>query len=464
LKRKVTQIVLLAAMAALIGVLFLLRSDKSDVAGKPGPAENGTVGNGDNAEKLPLAIISPHWIGIKKEFGAAFDKWHEAKYGRGVKIEWRELDAGSGSILRFVEDQFGKSPQGIGIDAIFGGGGDLYLRLGDKLQPTEIEPAILSGLRAELSGTRLYDEKMRWFGVALSGFGFIYHKGLLAKHRLPKPTSWEDLASAKAFKLTSSADPRRSGSNHACYEVILQAYGWEKGYSIASRLIANLKSLSDGSSGAIAEVANGNCAYGLAIDFYAWSKIREIGADKLGYITPEAVSVINPDPIGVFRGAPNGTTAKRFVNFVLSEEGQKLWMLPVGSAGGPIEHALDRMAVRFDLYDKLGDNRTVPVNPFKVKTSFKYDSRKAATRYQALNQLLGATLLNPRKELREAWQAVIGRGLKPREVKLLCEPPVSEKELMALSVSFEDALFKQKKLAEWERWARRKYETLKNAR
>lgn len=451
MNRRVGQIVLVAFLVALVGALFLLKKDN---AGGAGPKGGGVD---------QLVIISPHAEQVKTEFDTAFVKWYEKKYGRSVKVTWRDIDAGTAAILAFVEDQFRKNPSSIGIDVLFGGGVDPHIRLKNRqlLQPVKLDDATLKALRQNYFGIEFYDDQYYWYGAALSGFGILYNKALLASRGMPEPKTWEALATPKAFQLVASGDPRRSGANHMCYEIMLQAYGWDKGCEIITRMIANLKALSDGSSGAIHEVELGNCAYALAIDFYAWGKIREIGQGKLGYVIPDSLSVIGPDSISVLKGAPNLEVARRFVEFVMSKDGQMLWMLPAGVPGGPVNKTLARMAIRPDVYTELGDRSIIKVNPFKMKSSLQYDPEKGAKRYDALNQLLGAALLDPRQELEGAWQAVIKRGLKPVEVKALGRPPVSEQELLDLAQDWKThPENKTRVIAGWESWARKKYKEI----
>ena len=75
-----------------------------------------------------LVIISPHPEGIETEFGTNFEKWYQEQTGRAVKTDWRDV-GGTSSNYRFIESEFKRVPDGIGIDIFFGGGTDNYLRL-----------------------------------------------------------------------------------------------------------------------------------------------------------------------------------------------------------------------------------------------------------------------------------------------------------------------------------------------
>ena len=74
--------------------------------------------------------------------------------------------------------------------------------------------------------------------------------------------------------------------------------------------------------------SRGQVIYGLAIDFYAYGQIAVVGADKIKYVVPADGAVVTADPIAILKGAPNLPVAEKFLEFVLSEDAQKLWMLP----------------------------------------------------------------------------------------------------------------------------------------
>ena len=100
----------------------------------------------------------------------------------------------------------------------------------------------------------------------------------------------------------------------------------------------------------------GQVIYGLAIDFYAYGQIAVVGADKIKYVVPADGAVINADPIAILKGAPNLSVAQKFLEFVLSEDAQKLWMLRDTDSEGPKwKGGLNRASVLPELYDKLGE-------------------------------------------------------------------------------------------------------------
>ena len=72
----------------------------------------------------------------------------------------------------------------------------------------------------------------------------------------------------------------------------------------------------------------------MIIDFYGRSQVDAVGDQRMGYVEPRDATAINPDPIAVVRGAEHPELAIRFIEFVLSDEGQRLWNIRA-TTGGP---------------------------------------------------------------------------------------------------------------------------------
>lgn len=421
------------------------------------------------ATTLELKIITPHWEGIRKEYERAFNDYYYNLHDVNVTIDWIDV-GGTSDIIAYVDAEFDKTPTGIGIDIWWGGGVDPFIDQKEKghLLGFEVDEAILDLIPTNISGIPLYDtEDYTWYGTALSGFGIVYNKVVLTAEGLPEPETWEDLTDPDLRKWVGSADPRHSGSTHMCYEIILQAYGWEEGLEIATLLGANVKSWPESSSAIPKSVAAGDIAYGLAIDFYAWAQIDKVGADKIGYVMPENLTVINPDSIAILKGAPNATLAGEFVEFTLSEAGQKLWMLPTGATGGPVDYLLGRMCVIPDLYDELVNDTIVTVNPFEFESQLEYNATLGSLRYSLVNDIIGAMIIDSHGHLFSVWddintvdEKLTDAGLTstniPAAIDAMVEVPINES--FALSLNWTDTTIRNTYITEWHEYAFEKYE------
>jgi ABC-type Fe3+ transport system substrate-binding protein len=406
-----------------------------------------------------LVLISSHWEGIRYEFERAFKARYRSETGRAVELEWMDV-GGSSETLRYLESEFKNKPAGIGIDVFFGGGLDPYLALKKArlLESYTLPKSLLEKIPASLAGVPLYDPDHSWYGATLSGFGIVYNKVVLGLTKMPVITTWEDLASPTGFGWVGSSDPRKSGSVHMVYEIILQAYGWEKGWRIITGMGANVRNFTNTASQVTKDVATGEVAYGLAIDFYAWAQVKEAGSDKIGFILPDNLTIITPDAIAILKGAPNPDVAKAFIRFVMSEEGQKLWLLVEKSPGGPQRFQLNRFSVLPSLYALSPQSTAVKLNPFSWRSDFAFDPNLGSERWSIVNDLIGALVIDQKHLLTRAWKEALATRSNEQEFHRLAAMPISEDEALAMAkTKWKDPEFRNQKLNEWVRFARSKY-------
>jgi ABC-type glycerol-3-phosphate transport system substrate-binding protein len=265
-----------------------------------------------------------------------------------------------------------------------------------------------------------------------------------------------------------AADPRESGSAHMMYEIILQGYGWEKGFELITQLGANVRGFSAGANAIPRDVAAGQVIYGMAIDFYAYGQIAEIGADKIQYVVPHDAAVVSPDSIAILKGAPNMAVAQKFLDFVLSDQAQKLWVLRDTDPEGPKwKGGLNRSSVLPALYDELGD-RCVAANPFTMELNpIDYDAVKGGIRWDIVGDLIGALVIEPHKDLVSAWKA-INKSEDPEKrtaaIQVLGQMPITEAEAMAFSQGdWKMPDVRNQKLKEWRAFAKEKFKEAKKA-
>ncbi len=415
-----------------------------------------------------LIIISPHPEGIETEFGTNFEKWYQEQTGRTVKTDWRDV-GGTSSNYRFIESEFKRVPDGISIDIFFGGGTDNYLRLSNMgwLHAYKLPDAQLKQMMQSFHGIPLYDAEHQWYGAALSSFGIMYNDELREMLQLPKATAWQDLGDFALLGKIGAADPRESGSAHMVYEIILQTVGWEEGFALLTKIGGNVRGFSAGANAIPTDVVAGQVIYGLAIDFYAYGQIAVIGEDKIKYTVPADGAVVTADPIAILKGAPNLPVAQKFLEFVLSDDAQKLWMLRNDDPEGPKwKGGLNRASVLPTLYDKLGERCIVP-NPFAMEgTPFQYDSDKGGNRWNIVNDLFGVLIIDSHKDLVNAWKAIRkckDPAKRDAAIAVLTKMPITEEEAMQMaSADWKDPSIRNEKIKEWGQFAKEKFKEARN--
>jgi hypothetical protein len=226
------------------------------------------------------------------------------------------------------------------------------------------------------------------------------------------------------------ADPTKSGSVNKCYELMVQQQiaaavaagqgvdqGWANGINLIKRIAANSRTVTDSASKVSHETAAGASVAGICIDFYGrseaeWSAIQSGGAERLVFLSPTNGTSVTADPIQLLRGAPNRDSAVAFIEFVLSEEGQKLWNYKVGTPGGPRRYALRRLPIRKELYQpQHGQYRSdADVNLYERCAGFAYHPEWTAKYFNLLRIVIKCVALDSLPEMREAWSEILRAG------------------------------------------------------
>jgi hypothetical protein len=171
-------------------------------------------------------------------------------------------------------------------------------------------------------------------------------------------------------------------------------------------MAANARYYTDSASRPCADVGDAESAAGVAIDFYARVYQEQIGDDRIRFHAPRGATAITPDPVGILYGTlgEHESVANRFVQFLLSPEGQRLWNLDAGQSPY-LPRSLRRMPARRDVYaDRRGfaDHD----NPFETAEGFNMRQRWM----RQLGRLLpiwGAAWMDAKGQLDEAYRAIL---------------------------------------------------------
>ena len=443
-------VILFLLIAALPFLLILGRGAKKNAVPTSGP------GTGPDTETL--TIISPHRREIRQEYSRGFTEWMRIHQGKKVAIQWLDV-GGASKILKELESRFNDSPEHPGVDLLFGGGVAPYLTAVQKhwLAPVALPPGTLDGIPATCAGSPVYDTEHGWYGVTLSGFGILYNRPLLERLHLVPPLAWDDLARPEYFSWVGSGDPRSSGSVHMCYEIILQSYGFEKGWAVIVRICANVRGFGEAGGTVPREVASGDIVAGMVIDQYAQTVIQSVGDDSLALVLPQRQTIISPDAIAMLKGTAHPDLARDFIVYTLCPDGQRLLYQPEGTKGQL--HTLYRMPVLRSLY--LEPGAPLP-DPYGFPAGLTYDNELATRRWTILNDLMGVWLIDAHADLQAAWKSLIAHGLPTSGLAALATPPVSEKELEALGRKWNDPRRKQEVMQAWSRAAKSRYDALKH--
>ena len=131
------------------------------------------------------------------------------------------------------------------------------------------------------------------------------------------PKSWQDMLDKRFKEGFGIANPALSGT--ACVSVAMLVYniGWD----YFEKLKANGAKMGQGSGQVVDDTASGDLKASIAVDYITVEKMEK-GAN-LGFMYPKEMLVI-PSPSAIFKGTPNVKAAQKFIDFLLSREGQEI--------------------------------------------------------------------------------------------------------------------------------------------
>src|SRR6266496_3201996 len=170
----------------------------------------------------------------------------------------------------------------------------------------------------------LKDKDGYWIGTALEPYGLVYNPKRIQRLGAPEPKEWDDLLNPKLKGEVAQCAPTRSSSSNATYEVILSLFGEEKGWEWLSRLAANTGHFTARSRDVPTVVAKGEFAAGFAVPSYMAFEEKLAGFD-IKFVAPK-YAFVTPEPMAILAGARNPKAARAFIEFLMTERGQKVFM------------------------------------------------------------------------------------------------------------------------------------------
>lgn len=470
--------IILGALATVIAVPFLLRPDAESTATADDVLVLITPHNEAIRHEFGLAFaewyknrtgrtVAMDWrvIGgtseiarfLASEYTASFRNHWVNTLGRrwdfevqGAFADGRLGDEASERELA-AREAFLASDVSCGIDLFFGGGPYDFIRqarMGQlvKTRVFETHPEWFEDevIPLEYAGEGYWDPEHRWTGTVLSSYGMIYNRDVLKLRGIEgAPERWDDLRDPRLLGSVALTDPTKSGSIAKAFENVIQQQmqeelnqtpddesravraGWLRGLQLLQIAAANSRYFTDSSQKPPIDVAAGNCAIGMCIDFYGRQQaeaVRRRGDSvRVDYVSPPGGSVSSVDPIGILRGAPNHEVAELFIEFVMSMDGQKIWNFEPGTAGGPRHFALRRLPVRRDFYTEAHrEFRSDPDDePYAAGEQLIYRAQWTGFLFREMSFIIRVMGFDTHAELVEAWRTIIEAGQPPEAMAVL---------------------------------------------
>lgn len=346
-----------------------------------------------------LNVLTPVAIFVSDAALKGFVAWAKAKYG--VDVKFSNTSKGTQVAAGMIRE-WGANPQ---ADIIWGGETVIYdgLAADGFLIKHEVPQSLLEKIPASMGTPKplpLKDPKGYWTGTALEPYGLVYNEGLLRRRlRLSAITTWDDILSDPKLKgQIAQCTPDNSSSSHATYEVILQRLGETKGWEWLSKMGAYTGQFVARSKDVPSVVAKGEYAVGFAVPSYMAFEEFLNGYD-IRFVAP-AGCYVTPEPIAVIKNCKNPNAAKAFIEYLLTDEGQKMFIdhglfpvMPDMKVEGPAGSTAE-LAVQF-----YGGRRSY----FEGKVENTYDNVLADSRYADVNKYFRDNIFAKIEELKKKY-------------------------------------------------------------
>jgi iron(III) transport system substrate-binding protein len=220
----------------------------------------------------------------------------------------------------------------------------------EKYQPADFAH-ILNPFGADYDGS--------FTAARLGTLGIGYNTRLIKS----APKEWADLLKPEYKDAFGIANPALSGTSYMSVALLVEKFGW----TFFEKLRGNRAHIGKGSGQVVDDTASGDLAASLAVDYITNDKISK-GA-PLGLAYPLEMLVV-PSPAAIFKGTPNLSAARKFIDFLVSAEAQIL----IAAEG--------TLPVRSDV--KVPDKFGMPNPEDAVKRSIKIDYNKVLTEKEGI--------------------------------------------------------------------------------
>jgi phosphoglycerate transport regulatory protein PgtC len=319
-----------------------------------------------------------------KELTDAYKSAYEARYP-GAKVEI--LNKGTSQAVAYVrETAAGNRP-----DVFWASAPDAFEVLAKDKLLTRYDPGV-KGIPSKIGSYPINDPEGFYRGQALGGYGIMWNTRYLAAHKLQEPREWADLMRPAYSGHVALSSPSRSGTTHLTIETILQGEGWTKGWAQILQISGNAAAITERSFGVPDGVSNGQFGIGLVIDFLGLAPKNS--GFPVNFVYPSMTAIV-PANIGLVEGAKNPEAGKRFIQYSLSADGQKLLLDP----------KISRLPVLPDTYKSAPSGYPDPYGG-KIRAKVNFDSELSESRYYVVSSLFDHAITFRHKELVAATKAI----------------------------------------------------------
>ncbi len=328
-----------------------------------------------------LVVVTSFPKDLTVTFKKAFNKKHP-----GVQVEMLKKKTTAG--VKYIQETASNNKS----DLFWASAPDAFEVLkGDGLLQRYQTQA--KGIPDKIGSYPINDPDGFYKGFAASGYGFMWNTRYLKAKKLPEPKEWEDLTQSAYHNHVGMSAPSRSGTTHLTVETVLQGDGWEQGWALWKRIGGNFKTVTERSFGVPDGVNSGQFGIGIVIDFFGFSSQASGFPVEFRYPT---VTTLVPANIAIINNAPHPQAAAAFIEFLLSDAGQKILLNP----------KIRRLPVNPAAYADAPADFPNPFKDSSIGARVKFDVLKSKARYNLVNSLFDVMITYRLNDLRKAAKAI----------------------------------------------------------
>jgi len=283
-----------------------------------------------------VMVYTPFPVGTAEGLASAFEK------KTGIKVE--QIKEGTTRVYSRLRAEKG-FPR---ADVWIGGGGMVpFITAANEGLLEPYVPKGLENLPATRGNLVLRDVEWRWVGAAIIALGYAYNPEKMSESELPK--KWEDLADPKWKGEIMMWDPAASGTAMLFLQAALlrsrqETGNDEAGWKFLKAFYANMKRYAEEGPPSLM-VSRGEIKIGIHFEHQVLQSLQEnkdpqVVQEKmrtLRWTLPPGSPVI-VDPIALVKNAPHSENGKKYIDFVMSPEGQAIineYFFVLDSSFGP---------------------------------------------------------------------------------------------------------------------------------
>lgn len=288
----------------------------------------------------------------------------------GIRVNYVRLSAGEILAKLQVEKN---NPQ---ATVWYGGPIDTFIAAKDEGLLEKYESPEVVNVKEEYRDPEGY-----WSPFYVGALGFAVNKDWFASKGLSYPESWDDLLKPEFKDEISMAHPGSSGTAYSVLATILQIKGEEAGWEYFKKFNDNVRQYTKSGSAPAKNVSLGEASIGVVFSHDGLKPTAE--GYPVEVVFPKEGTGYEVGGVALIKNGPAAEqeNAKKFIDWVLSKEGQELFedsksfRLPVNVNAEPPKGAIkisDLEVINYD-FNWAGENRVRLVEEFTNKIANQDD-------------------------------------------------------------------------------------------